>query len=291
MKKKFKISPSITSPSDFSFNCEYNKDIFQRWLMMKGWGYEEDIVTCHAFHVPCRPDSVATSSALVLLFCHLSRICSYHMKLSHGTDVLWTMLVILVHALCEVKWVINIGWGLLNQLCKFKFVTIPCECLSQQPSRAPQRHHQIEIPLIDHIQQDHPVHFGRNLLTGHQRADIRMSRPTSKPPIYPAQSSHPPRSLFTPPYPSGHPHSTLSFTNDSGPQIPPNTPKILLPYTLNSLWLPSPHAHCFCPLCSPCRTMMQENSTNEGKQGVLSGQSSFVWRLRTLRSQVLVLVS
>ena len=54
MKKIFKISSSITSASDYSFNCEYNKNIFQLWSMMKGWGYGEDIVTCHAFHVPCR---------------------------------------------------------------------------------------------------------------------------------------------------------------------------------------------------------------------------------------------
>jgi len=31
MKKKFKISSSITSASDYSFNCEYNKNIFQGW--------------------------------------------------------------------------------------------------------------------------------------------------------------------------------------------------------------------------------------------------------------------
>ena len=54
MKKIFKISSSITSASDYGFNCEYNKNIFQLWSMMKGWGYGEDIVTCHAFHVPCR---------------------------------------------------------------------------------------------------------------------------------------------------------------------------------------------------------------------------------------------
>ena len=52
MKKKFKISSSVTSASNYGFNCEYNKNIFQLWSMMKGWGYEEDIVTCHAFHVP-----------------------------------------------------------------------------------------------------------------------------------------------------------------------------------------------------------------------------------------------
>ena len=55
MKKKFKISSSVTSASNYGFNCEYNKNIFQLWSMMKGWGYEEDVVTCHTFHVPCGP--------------------------------------------------------------------------------------------------------------------------------------------------------------------------------------------------------------------------------------------
>ena len=39
MKKKFKMSSSVTSASDYGFNCEYNKNIFQFWSMMKGWGY------------------------------------------------------------------------------------------------------------------------------------------------------------------------------------------------------------------------------------------------------------
>ena len=78
MRKTFKISSSITSASDYSFNWEYNKNIFQLWSMMRGWGYEEDIVTCHAFHMPCGPDSWAvaslgyfkcSSSTFVLLFC------------------------------------------------------------------------------------------------------------------------------------------------------------------------------------------------------------------------------
>ena len=55
MKKKFKISSSVTSASAYGSNCEYNKNIFQLWSMMKGWGYEEDIVTCHTFHVLCGP--------------------------------------------------------------------------------------------------------------------------------------------------------------------------------------------------------------------------------------------
>ena len=29
MKKEFKISSPITSASDYSFSCEYNKNIFQ----------------------------------------------------------------------------------------------------------------------------------------------------------------------------------------------------------------------------------------------------------------------
>ena len=50
MKKKFWISSSITSASDYSFICEYNKNIFPFWSMIEGRGYGEDIVTCHTFH-------------------------------------------------------------------------------------------------------------------------------------------------------------------------------------------------------------------------------------------------
>ena len=68
---------------------------------------------------------------------------------------------------------------------------------------------------------------------------------------YTPRSSHPPKTLLTPPpHASEHP-STLIFTNDTRPQIPPNTPKILLPYTPNSLRIPSPHAHRLRLLRSP----------------------------------------
>ena len=82
--------------------------------MMKGRGYGEDIVTCHVFHVPCGPDSRAvarlgyferSSSALVLLFCHSSGVCSSRVESSLGTDGLQNTLVILAHALNVVKWV------------------------------------------------------------------------------------------------------------------------------------------------------------------------------------------
>ena len=63
---------------------------------MKGWGYEEDIVTCHTFHMPCGPNSQAvarlgyfesSSSALILHFCHSLRVCSSYMELSHMTHL------------------------------------------------------------------------------------------------------------------------------------------------------------------------------------------------------------
>ena len=63
---------------------------------MKGWGYEEDIVTCHTFHMPCGPISQAvaklgylesSSSALILHFCHSLRVCSSYMELSHMTHL------------------------------------------------------------------------------------------------------------------------------------------------------------------------------------------------------------
>ena len=66
---------------------------FDRW-----WKAEDmkDIVTCRAFHMPCRPDS-CTLITVVLLFCRSwgVLVCSSRMELSHGTDGLQNMLVIL----------------------------------------------------------------------------------------------------------------------------------------------------------------------------------------------------
>ena len=62
MKKKFKISSSITPASGQGFDCEYISIIFQFWSMMKGWRYEEDIVTCHTFM--CLEGQVSTNLQL-----------------------------------------------------------------------------------------------------------------------------------------------------------------------------------------------------------------------------------
>ena len=87
----------ISSSFDWWWKAEDMKKIL--WHVMP--------FTCLA---ACRPDShtlkfEGSSSTLVLLFCHSwgVLVCSSHVELSHGTDGLQNMLVILAYALATAQ--------------------------------------------------------------------------------------------------------------------------------------------------------------------------------------------